>query len=457
MRRILLLFASVIVLTACKSKQQTAAPVVDTRPAWVIQKPIDPFHYIGIGVATIIPNRNDHIEIAKNNALTDLASEISIDISSSSVLNQVEQNRQFREDFRSQTIANSSENLEGFELVDTYENGNQLWYYYRLDKAKYEQIRQQRRQNALNLSSGFLDAAITAENQGNAHQSFIMYLKALEAIKSHFNEPLEYTYKGQNLFYGNHLISTFISFVNRLSVSPVKNNIQVKRGQTLKAEEVSFSVLMDGKRQSNIPLRVEYSGNRLKNRTQRTDFSGFINIDLDKIITRNSLERVRAAIAMEDWAREATSDPMVIQLISNMNAPSSMISIGVLAPIFYISSLEENISQAVQNQPIAAAFKKELLREKFELSDRISEADYILKIEAKTREGSSSREGFNTAFLDLNIRVLDQNNRTLYSHQENSIRGVQLDVQKAGLDAFTRATQQVEREFYMQMRRSLFD
>ena len=74
---------------------------------------------------------------AKKNALYDLASEIKVDISSNSVLYTVQNNNNFNENFNSLIKLSNSDNIEGYTLVDSYENEKQYWVYYQLDKQEY--------------------------------------------------------------------------------------------------------------------------------------------------------------------------------------------------------------------------------------------------------------------------------------------------------------------------------
>ncbi|MCT4624071.1 MAG: LPP20 family lipoprotein, partial [Schleiferiaceae bacterium] len=93
---------SIFFLIGCSStKVIEPEPTVAPAPNWVKQKPIESPYYSGIGMA--IKSSPDYLAIAKNNALNDLASEISVQIKSSSVLYQVENNDRFREEFKANT------------------------------------------------------------------------------------------------------------------------------------------------------------------------------------------------------------------------------------------------------------------------------------------------------------------------------------------------------------------
>ena len=101
---------------SCGVKKTASIEPMPVAPNWVQQKPIENFYYSGIGMA--VKSGNNYQAIAKNNALNDLASEISVQINSTSVLYQIESNEQFREDFRANTRLSSIENIEGRKLIE---------------------------------------------------------------------------------------------------------------------------------------------------------------------------------------------------------------------------------------------------------------------------------------------------------------------------------------------------
>src|SRR5262245_17154640 len=135
----------VCAMIACKGRQQLQGPVetpVNTeaeRPDWVKARPASSGYYIGVGLAS--KSRGDHQETAKKNALNDLASEISVTVEGNSLLYTLDQKTRFDESFTSTIKTTTTELIEGFELVDTWENGTEYWTYYRLSKAEHARIK----------------------------------------------------------------------------------------------------------------------------------------------------------------------------------------------------------------------------------------------------------------------------------------------------------------------------
>ena len=70
-----------------------------TYPQWITNRPISSDTYVGIGKA--LKNTEDYRAIGKQNALTDLSSEISVLLSSESIFHQVDKGDSYREDYQS--------------------------------------------------------------------------------------------------------------------------------------------------------------------------------------------------------------------------------------------------------------------------------------------------------------------------------------------------------------------
>jgi len=115
-------------------------------PNWVLSTPIHPDYYIGVYSADKLSI--NFREKAKKGALENLASEISVKISGESVLNTLETEGSFNQEYEQKIKIQSSEEIEGYELMGTWENDTQYWVYYRLLKSKYAQIKKDRIEKA---------------------------------------------------------------------------------------------------------------------------------------------------------------------------------------------------------------------------------------------------------------------------------------------------------------------
>ena len=100
--------------------------VYTKQPDWVLKRPINNSYFIGIGIANK-SNSREYIQSAKNSALNDLSSEISVRISSELVDIAIEKSGLSEEEVRLEIHSSTKADLEGYVLVDTWENKNEYW------------------------------------------------------------------------------------------------------------------------------------------------------------------------------------------------------------------------------------------------------------------------------------------------------------------------------------------
>ena len=155
MKHFLLLF-STIILVSCggANKIVTEAPIY---PNWISSRPISNEFYIGIAKSS--KANADYQSIAKQNALLDLSSEISVKLSSESIFHQVDKGDSYREDYQSLIHIESQKNLEAYTLLASWENEKEYWLYYQLSKSEWNQLRIERKQKALNQAYNYYKLA----------------------------------------------------------------------------------------------------------------------------------------------------------------------------------------------------------------------------------------------------------------------------------------------------------
>ena len=121
-------------------------------PGWVQKRPVSQAYYIGIAVASKTGDSKNYIQIAKDAALNDLASQIQVNIAGDLMQKIVEKSGLVQDEFVRQIQTSTRAELEGFELVDTYETDNAYWVYYRLSKELYAQQKLAKLHKAASLS-----------------------------------------------------------------------------------------------------------------------------------------------------------------------------------------------------------------------------------------------------------------------------------------------------------------
>ncbi len=175
-------------------------------PDWVKQKPVNNAYYIGIGEAS--KSESNYRNVSKNNALSDLASEIIVNISSEFIHRLTEKSGMVEEDVRKQVRSTTKANIEGYELVAVWEDEDSYWSYYRLSKAKYAANKQAKIDKATGLSLDMLKKGAVSEHSGKIANALNFYIQALNPLNDVITEPLQVEYNGKQVFLFNEIFSS---------------------------------------------------------------------------------------------------------------------------------------------------------------------------------------------------------------------------------------------------------
>lgn len=151
-------------------------------PGWVQQRPMDAAYYTGIAAVAKRPGE-DNYRMAKQLALEDMASEISVEVKSTTTHYVSETNRSYYEEqWQSLVRTKSLEHLRDYQPVDSWESETHLWVYYRLSRADYRDWREREKKNALTTAADWLKQVDQALENGHLHQAFTFLGKARETL-----------------------------------------------------------------------------------------------------------------------------------------------------------------------------------------------------------------------------------------------------------------------------------
>ncbi|MCS2303186.1 LPP20 family lipoprotein [Bacteroides ovatus] len=82
-------------------------------------------------------SEGDYQQKAKQNALSDLVSEIQVVIAANSLLNTLEDDGNVKQTFAESIRTEARAEIENFRLVDSWRSDNEYWVYYELNKGDY--------------------------------------------------------------------------------------------------------------------------------------------------------------------------------------------------------------------------------------------------------------------------------------------------------------------------------
>lgn len=437
----LFVIVALVGLFACSSSKK-ASENVPPPPAWVQSKPSIPGYYVGVGRAPKVGDVNSYRQSSKNNALADMSSEISVSISTSSVLHQFESSLRFSEDFTSTIQAESQKDLEGYELVDTYEDNNSVWSYYRLSKATWADIQAKKRDAAVTSGLDLFERGNNFKNSGDVKNAFMNYIKALESMKAYLGEPLQTIYNGKSILLGNELFDAITGLVNSIKIAAVEQSLSVKAGENLSSDKLQFIATTGGNPLKQFPLLFSFTAKPLRNATVLTNEMGMAGYTLDNITSAKGTETFTAEADWPGMAAEATTDSYFRRLSEKFNPSPAYISIEVIKPKVFVSSVEKNQGTILADRPLASKLISLLNGDGIDLASDARSADFVLDVQAETVQRNQSGSLVYAEVVGT-IQLKDNKGNVLFSQQLAGTTAANLNITSAGADAMKRQAEKL--------------
>ncbi len=411
------LFSVCVLSIHCASKK-----AVITKPSWVANRPINPEYYIGIGVTPKIGLINQYQQTAKNNALKDLVSEISVNISSSSFLYKLSVNDNMKETYDSRTSVTANEFIEGFELVGSFEDESNYWVYYQLSKQKYQELKRQRIQKALDIALAKYDNALNAKTKFQYQNALVLLVKAVEDVKPYLSETLITTYKNKEIYFGNELFNEIMFCINELKISSNTKEITAKKGQPLTNEMLTF-VIKDskGNKIENIPVIADFSSGFMQNEKARSLSNGEVQFAVPKIKTRKTNDYFTAKIDFNEIIQEATNDFWVKKLLKNINTNSFVKQVTIINPTFFIVSNEKKFDQNTNASLLKEAANSAFISNGIACLSSSKNADFTIEINSNSLQAGTNFNASNVVFT-ATITVKNSTQRIVYQRNINDLK-----------------------------------
>lgn len=367
MKKIFLLFLSLIPV------------ILNARaPEWVSSIPDNSLFYWGIGTCEL-SNVNCR-EIAKQEAIENIAQQISIKIESNSFIElaeaMTENSISSQEYFQKRTQYETQNYLQELQIYDTYQDRKFYYICYRLEKAKYnEQIRLKSEEIA-RLGYDYLQNARQAESAGNLVAAISSYQKGLEAVENWLF--LNLSYMSENI--PMQLYTGYVSVFEGLTLSVLPETISVQNFKELNIEIVA-KLSKNNTLIKNIPLVAHFStgAGRITNSCKTNDL-GEGHFYLSQLYSKDALQTIKINIDKSILK----SLPAIYQNINTFQRlPEGIVKLNVEQQhvIFYINSLKNDIP-ALTRQVSSI-----LTADNFEITTNINDATHIIDISTVLKNG----------------------------------------------------------------------
>ncbi len=446
-------FFIVLLLTSCGNKQLTSTEQ-KPMPDWVNARPIDPAYYIGIGSMSKRIEPLNYAESAKKNALSNLASEIRVNVRSESFLNTMQVNTQVQEAYNQTIATTADEMIEGFEIVDTYETPTEYFVFYRLSRAKHESIRREKKVSIMQSAFDQLSQARDARDRADVVLSADLYLHGLFDMKDYWSDANPWNDNGQEIYLDNTLFRELRQMVSDIELSAGLERI-VLNAQNRFREELVVRAAYKGMPVRGLKLQYMYDNGMLRNnQIGETDMNGEFRIVIERANLNNRSNSLNVRVDVDQFKPSDLDRRLINPMTESLRTSPHIIPITAEMPVVVLTASEKNLGQNLGTERLSTPIRTALDDKGFRFAQNGSQADYRIEITADTREGGTS-QGFHVAYLEMQIIARDANGNILFQRSESNLKGLQLNFEAAGLDAYRNAIRRIEREISEALTNSL--
>ena len=404
------------------------------QPEWVRKRPISQEFYVGIGMARKDRPASEYAEGARNVALNDIASQITVSISSDVLRTVLEKNEQLEDEFQSRIRASATADLEGVQLIDTYETDGEYWVYCRLSRFDYEARRAGKLNAAAAQSLDLYTRGRQEERGGKVGLALGLYAQAFGPIEKYLAEPLVVQSEGRSVYLVNEVYTSLRALLNSIEISTTGGERDAKIGRPLTKPLELKAGLRDSVSSpaAQIPFRFTFTrgSGECVDRVQ-TDNQGIARCAVRKITASDRIQVVEASLDLLALAGGEHTSPLVRTVLGSFTLPGTRFVLNVSGVDVFVDADESMFGEPLQQKRIEPLVKSELGARNFSFVDDRTKASLLISIRADARKGTESF-GLAFAFASGTVSVLDlETGKEIYKSSINDV--------KEGSDSFEKA------------------
>lgn len=377
------------------------------RPDWVKQHPVSGLSYIGIGMAEI--SEGDYQQKAKQNALSDLVSEIQVVIAANSLLNTLEDDGNVKQIFAESIRTEARAEIENFRLVDSWRSDNEYWVYYELNKDDYAALVEARRQKAIRNGFDFWYKGHITLQQGDLMTAIELFSNGMEAIRPVLNQELFCSYEGKTINLATELYAALAGVFDGITIVLNPATVSVTPFQGIR-EPIAIGVYRNGNPLRNIRLKAEFvSGSGDLSSMSPTDKSGVAALYVRNITSKQAQQEIGISLIDDVFSlfRKGSYAALFKQMLSSLLGATLTVNTAQTQTSAYVRSAQSDI------EAVERTVKSLLNNHFFNVVASPSEADIIVTLDNKCRKGNTvpgELYNFIEFFSTLGIKI--ENNRT---------------------------------------------
>ncbi len=366
----------------------------------------------GIGMAEI--SEGDYQQKAKQNALSDLVSEIQVVIAANSLLNTLEDDGNVKQTFAESIRTEARAEIENFRLVDSWRSDNEYWVYYELNKDDYAAL----------------------------------------------NQELFCSYEGKTINLATELYAALAGVFDGITIVLNPATVSATPFQGIR-EPIAIGVYRNGNPLRNIRLKAEFvSGSGDLSSMSPTDESGVAALYVRNITSKQAQQEIGISLIDDVFSlfRKGSYAALFKQMLSSLPGATLTVNTAQTQTSAYVRSAQSDI------ETVERTVKSLLNNHFFNVVASPSEADIIVTLDNKCRKGNTvpgELYNFIEFFSTLGIKI--ENNRTgqiLLNYSINDERTLVPENKSASQGknmAARELIKRLNREFARELKKITFD
>jgi len=363
------LYILLLLLSACS--------VGKKQPEWTLQQPFDNGYYSA--VVKIPKKAPNYKELARNEAIREISTQISVQIDSDIALKETEANGIPSSELISSIRSSSNNKIRDLQLVGTYETKNDYWAYYRLSKSEYYAWRknqcEQATAQALNLLNEF------DLSQTNLTSGISALIKGLELIVDYTDMELTTSYRNKQINLYNELFFRLNHLTEKVKINYAEKEIDLTAKQR---ERKSIAVFVNYQQEipvNNYPVCFNFlSGKGEIVAEGLTDENGKAELIINRITSFSTPQFIEAKPDKDFWLT-GIENPIVKTMFGNLQFLPATLKLNVNRPKAFVQYSFNNTSGTDYRNILL----KKLQDLDLEVSTNQNESDYTFKVNIITR------------------------------------------------------------------------
>lgn len=427
----IVLLVSFFLFLACGSSKNNST-VLENAPEWVVKTPVNNFNYIGIGMVS--KASSDYREKAQKMALTEISNSISVTVSSNNSLNVFQYDDTFNEFYRMNSMVSSAAFLEGYDVVDVFENENYYYTYLSLSKQKHQELKRARINKALESSLFKFDYAKKLTLEKNFTEAIKQQIYALEDISEFLSEDLRYKENQIEKPYVSYLMNSIFTSLNQIEIQFPSKQLNIKHASDPKEIYIQpITVVSQNKPLSMIPVSVFYSWQPGQKLDLITESNGNITLIVPRNCSKNNLEKINILLDTYSLVKNISQNRVVQKIFENYQSKKFELTVTKKLP-----TVELDVFLIEKNRKNLNALEDELFQlfaaDYFTLASKNAKKDFTITIENKKVENLQVNGKISTK-LESRIKITNKSGHIIYQETIHNVIGIGSSTELAEQDA----------------------